>query len=139
MRRFLFLVALAVSHEMIYADLPDWVTPEMTDMVKDDKIRCMNEHGTDEEMIVRANDGDLVDDRKLKCYMYCLMESFGLVDTDGEFEMELLIGFLPENLQDVARNAMNACADEGGDDPCEKVYMHSLCIYKRNPQLWFLI
>nr|UHN91809.1 general odorant binding protein 4 [Quadrastichus mendeli] len=123
----------------VSAGPPDWISPEILEMVQSDKARCMGEHGTTEALIEEVNQGHLPNDRAITCYMYCLFEAFSLVDEDGELEVEMLVGFLPEHMQEVANELIEACAKESGSDVCEKMYAVAKCVQQRRPDLWFMI
>nr|UEN71174.1 odorant-binding protein 9 [Gregopimpla kuwanae] len=75
------LLVLVSLHSIRHASaaLPEWVTQDIIDMVHDDKERCMQEHGTTQDLIDKVNDGNIVNERTLTCYMNCLFESFGVV------------------------------------------------------------
>ncbi|XP_058795249.1 general odorant-binding protein 69a-like [Phymastichus coffea] len=135
----LTLLLLLRGPLLVGAGPPDWISPEILEMVQADKARCMGEHGTTEALIEEVNQGHLPDDKAITCYMYCLFEAFSLVDEDGELEVEMLVGFLPENMQGVASELIDACAKEQGTDVCNKMYVVAKCVQQRRPDLWFMI
>ncbi|KAI4475673.1 hypothetical protein M0802_015073 [Mischocyttarus mexicanus] len=111
----------------------------MIEMVAGDKARCMEEHGTTQALIDQVNDGNLVNDRSLSCYMYCMLESFSLVDEEGNLESEMLLGFIPDNLKDMGTDVLNACAKQDGADGCERVFNVAKCVQQKVPELWFMV
>ncbi|XP_043283074.1 general odorant-binding protein 69a-like [Venturia canescens] len=124
----------------VSADLPDFVTPEIIEMVHDDKIRCMDKFGTDQGMIDQVNTGTILNDPKLTCYMHCLFESFGVIDEDsGDFEYEMLLGFFPDDIQAQGRDILSSCAEQDGADLCDKVYKIATCIQAKAPTMWFML
>lgn len=136
----LLIVVSLYGFSDVSADLPDFVTPEMIEMVQDDKVRCMDKFGTDQGMIDQVNAGNILNDPKLTCYMHCLFESFGVIDEDsGDFEYEMLVGFFPENVQEQGRDILGGCADQVGSDLCDKVYKIATCIQAKAPSMWFML
>ncbi|XP_044007065.1 general odorant-binding protein 69a-like [Aphidius gifuensis] len=123
----------------ITAKLPDFITPDMVAMVADDKAKCMGLHGTTEALIDQVNEGTIVNDRAITCYMHCLFETFGVIDEDGELEVEMLVGMFPESIQDAGRELFNKCASQTGSDDCDKVFNIAKCVQQTRPDMWFMI
>ncbi|XP_015177157.1 PREDICTED: uncharacterized protein LOC107066747 [Polistes dominula] len=128
-----------LSMKIVNAGPPDWVPPEMIEMVAGDKARCMEEHGTSQALIDQVNDGNLVNDRSLSCYMYCMLEAFSLVDEEGNLESEMLLGFIPDNFKEMGADILNACARQDGADGCERVFNVAKCVQQKVPELWFMV
>ncbi|XP_014221575.1 general odorant-binding protein 69a-like [Trichogramma pretiosum] len=124
---------------VVYAKRPEYITDEIMDMISNDKNRCMAEYGTTEALIDQVNDGHIPNDRAITCYMYCMFESFSLVDEDGEIEIEMLVGFIPEEFQEIAAELIEACATLPGEDVCDKMYKRSSCVQAKRPDLWFMV
>ncbi|XP_076276128.1 odorant binding protein 1 isoform X2 [Lasioglossum baleicum] len=118
--------------------VPDWLPPEIIDMVQDDKQRCMEEHGTTEEQIQQVMQGNIPNDRSITCYMYCLLEAFSLVDDEANLESDMLMGFLPENLLDTAAQVMAKCTPGAGADNCERLHSIAVCVYEAVPEVSLL-
>ncbi|XP_034946448.1 general odorant-binding protein 69a-like isoform X2 [Chelonus insularis] len=106
-------LSLFLQTSFISAKLPDWVTPEMVAMVADDKAKCMAVHGTTQDLIDSVNDGNIPNDPKITCYMYCLFESFSVIDEDGQLEAEMLAGLFPEDIQAKGLKVLPPCATQG--------------------------
>ncbi|KAK2579462.1 hypothetical protein KPH14_010777 [Odynerus spinipes] len=130
---------VALQDVRVTAGPPDWIPPEMLEMVAGDKARCMEEHGTSQALIDQVNDGNLVNDRSLTCYMFCLLDAFSLVDDDGNLESEMLLGFIPDNLKELGNDILNACAKQDGADGCERIYNVAKCVQQKVPELWFMV
>ncbi|XP_020289884.1 uncharacterized protein LOC109857704 [Pseudomyrmex gracilis] len=118
---------------------PDWVPPEMLEMVQSDKERCMAEHGTTQALIDEVNDGKLTEDRSITCYMNCLLDAFSLVDEEGNLEAEMLISVIPAEFQEIGNKILNKCAHQDGTDPCDKIYKVAKCVQATVPELWFMV
>nr|QDJ95961.1 odorant-binding protein 18 [Encarsia formosa] len=132
-------MVLAVCLQAISANRPDFITDEVMEMIKDDKARCMAEHGTTEALIDEVNNGHLPNDKALTCYMFCLFEAFSLVDEDANLEVDMLIGFLPESMQSIAHDLIEKCAHKSGADPCDKIFNMAKCVQDERPDLWFMV
>ena len=57
------------------------------------------------------------------------------MDDDAEIEVEMLVGFLPESMQGVAMELLEACAKEQGTDPCNKMYKMGKCVQAKRPDV----
>ncbi|XP_011251750.1 general odorant-binding protein 69a [Camponotus floridanus] len=129
-----FLQAIYVS-----AGPPDWIPPEMLEMVQADKERCMAEHGTSQALIDEVNDGKLSEDRSITCYMHCLLDSFSLVDEEGDLETEMLLSVIPEEFQEIGNKILTKCAKQDGADVCDKIFNVAKCVQGTVPELWFMV
>ncbi|GAB1863354.1 General odorant-binding protein 69a-like [Camponotus japonicus] len=129
-----FLQAIYVS-----AGPPDWIPPEMLEMVQADKERCMAEHGTSQALIDEVNDGKLSEDRSITCYMHCLLDSFSLVDEEGDLETDMLLSVIPEEFQEIGSKILNKCAKQDGADVCDKIFNVAKCVQGTVPELWFMV
>ena len=134
----LFLALVCVQAVLVRA-VPDWVPPEVLDMVQDDKERCMGEHGTSQGQIDAVGSGNIVNEPSITCYMYCLLEAFSLVDEDGNLETDMLLGLLPDKFQDTAVEVLDKCTPTTGSDNCEKMFNLAKCVYSAVPELWFIV
>lgn len=123
----------------VSAGPPDWIPPEMLEMVQSDKERCMAEHGTSQTLIDEVNDGKLTNDRSITCYMHCLLEAFSLVDDEGNLEAEMLLSVVPEQYQKIGTELLNKCAVQTGADECEKILNVAKCVQGAVPELWFMV
>ncbi|KAK0086441.1 hypothetical protein PV325_009388 [Microctonus aethiopoides] len=134
------LIGILIQSYFVYAKRPDFVTDDMVAMVADDKARCMGEHGTTEGyMIDQVNEGNIPNDPKITCYMYCLFESFSVMDEDGVLEADMLTGFFPEEIQAKGASVLSDCGTQDGADNCEKVYKIATCVQSKVPEMWFML
>ncbi|XP_043482799.1 pheromone-binding protein-related protein 6-like [Leptopilina heterotoma] len=139
MKGFRSLLVLCILVHVAIGKIPEWIPPEMMDMVKGDKTRCMNEHGTTEAMIQDASEGKFIDDHSLSCYMFCLFDAFSLADEDGNVDADLLSSLMPEKIQAIALEVFGTCGDIGADNPCDKFYKMAVCAYAKRPDIWFMV
>ncbi|XP_043516610.1 general odorant-binding protein 69a-like [Frieseomelitta varia] len=119
--------------------VPDWVPPEIFDMVADDKARCMSEHGTTQAQIDEVDKGILKDEPSITCYMYCLLETFSLVDEEADIDTDMMMGLLPEELQARAQEIIPKCTPASGSDNCNKIFNLAKCVQSAAPDLWFIV
>ncbi|XP_060817737.1 pheromone-binding protein-related protein 6-like [Bombus pascuorum] len=119
--------------------VPDWIPPEIFDMVAEDKARCMSEHGTTQAQIDEVDQGVLKDDRSITCYMFCLLEAFSLVDDEGDIDADMLLGLLPDQFQARAESVMSKCTPAAGSDKCDKIYNLAKCAMAEAPDVWFIV
>ncbi|XP_076760533.1 odorant binding protein 1 [Xylocopa sonorina] len=132
-------LAFVCLQAVVVRAAPDWVPAEILDMVQEDKARCMSEHGTTQAQIDEVDKGTLSNDRSITCYMYCLLEAFSLADEEGDIDQDMLLGLLPDSLQDKATSIMGKCVPATGADGCEKIYNLAKCVQAAAPELWFII
>ncbi|CAK9819635.1 General odorant-binding protein 69a [Anthophora plagiata] len=118
---------------------PDWVPPEIFEMVADDKARCMGEHGTTQAQIDEVDQGKLENNPSITCYMYCLLEAFSLVDDEGNLDADMMLGLLPESLQERAESIVGQCTPTTGTDNCNKIFNLASCVQKLAPDVWFIL
>ncbi|XP_017754774.1 PREDICTED: general odorant-binding protein 69a-like [Eufriesea mexicana] len=134
----LYLALVCLQTVLVHA-VPDWMPPEILDMAKEDKIRCMSEHGTTQEQINDVEKGTIPNDPSITCYMYCLLEAFSLVDDEGNLDEDMLMGVLPDNFQELANSILKTCLPTHGSDNCDKIYNLAKCIQSSAPDIWFMI
>ncbi|XP_066593442.1 general odorant-binding protein 69a-like [Prorops nasuta] len=123
----------------VRAERPSWITDEIVEMLATDKKNCMAEHGTTEEQIDSVNNGQAPVDRSITCYMYCMFDTFAVVDEDGVLDWETLSSFFPEEIQQKATAAFKACHAPSGDDNCDKMKNLAQCIYEHDPSMLFMV
>ncbi|XP_076620191.1 odorant binding protein 1 [Colletes latitarsis] len=135
----LLFLTLVCLQAMFVRAAPDWVPPEVFEMVQEDKQRCMSEHGTTQAQIDEVDKGIMTNDPSITCYMYCLLEAFSLVDDEANLETDMLMGLLPDNLQDKATEVLGKCTPTVGTDNCNKIFNLGKCVYDAVPDLWFIV
>nr|XP_012136538.1 PREDICTED: general odorant-binding protein 69a-like isoform X3 [Megachile rotundata] len=125
-------------------------------MIADDKSRCMSEHGTKQEEIDEVSAGVIKNEPSITCYMYCMLEAFSLVsfrddrlssslsqrklfcfqvDDEAQLETEMMVGLLPESLQDKANNVLSKCTPTSGTDNCNKIFNLATCVQQSAPDV----
>ncbi|XP_029055084.2 general odorant-binding protein 69a-like [Osmia bicornis bicornis] len=135
----LLLFALLYVQTVIVRAAPDWLPPELLEMVQDDKARCMSEHGTKQEQVEEVDKGIFKNEPSITCYMYCMLEAFSLVDDEADLEKDMMIGLLPESIQERADTVVSKCVPTTGADNCEKIFNLATCVYTGAPDVWFMV
>ncbi|XP_003701453.1 odorant binding protein 1 [Megachile rotundata] len=135
----LLLLAIVYLQTVLVRAAPDWIPPEIYDMIADDKSRCMSEHGTKQEEIDEVSAGVIKNEPSITCYMYCMLEAFSLVDDEAQLETEMMVGLLPESLQDKANNVLSKCTPTSGTDNCNKIFNLATCVQQSAPDVWFMV
>nr|ALG36142.1 odorant binding protein 9 [Sclerodermus sp. MQW-2015] len=133
------LVVAALQAVSVCAERPAWITQEILDMIANDKNNCMAEHGTTEAQVDSVNNGQLPEDRSITCYMFCMFDTFAVVDEDGVLDADTLSSFFPEEVQEKARGAFGPCSEPPGDDNCDKMKNLAKCIHEHDPSMLFMI
>ncbi|CAD7090618.1 unnamed protein product [Hermetia illucens] len=100
---------------------------------------CVAKTGVTEEAIKEFSDGEIHEDEALKCYMNCLFHEAGLVNDDGQVDLEMLYAMLPDNLKEIALNMGKQCMTPQGDNLCEKAWWFHQCWKKADPKHYFLV
>ena len=57
------------------------------------------------------------------------------VDEDGDLEVEMLVGFMPENMQEAGLELIEHCAHLPGADVCDKMYQRAKCVQEKRPDV----
>ncbi|CAH1958897.1 unnamed protein product [Acanthoscelides obtectus] len=99
---------------------------------------CVGQTGVDESLIINARKGDFSEDQKLKCYMRCIFAEIGTIEDDGSIDVDGVLAVLPEDMRDFAEPIFRKCANIGGSDPCDIVYVTNKCAYAERPADYFL-
>ncbi|VEN34165.1 unnamed protein product [Callosobruchus maculatus] len=94
---------------------------------------CLGQTGVDENLILNARKGEFPEDPKLKCYMRCILNEIGTIEDDGSIDVDGVLAVLPEEFKDQAEPVFRKCANIGGSDPCDIVFLTNKCAYAENP------
>ncbi|XP_068149994.1 general odorant-binding protein 69a [Drosophila tropicalis] len=117
----IFLALFVISHALE-------VPPALKKQVKKLHIRCANQTGVAEEVLRKAHQaGQLPSDPAFKCFLYCMLEIFGLIDSENIMHLESLIEVLPEDVHAQIQRLADACGTKKGADGCETAYLTVKC------------
>uniref|UniRef100_A0A3F2Z488 Uncharacterized protein n=1 Tax=Glossina pallidipes TaxID=7398 RepID=A0A3F2Z488_GLOPL len=68
-----------------------------------------------------------------KCYLQCIFDSLGLVDSNNQVNFEKLINYAPTEIHENILELHRACDTQPGKDSCDIVYTTSQCYYDLKP------
>lgn len=104
----------------------------------------MRTHNADvkelEEFEASADFDNLPHSRDLMCYMQCLLEAFGIMDTPLPAYVEALSGIITSEELEIYRNMAKGCwvADKKAIDLCESSYEINVCMKKNDNKHYYL-
>nr|UVB79200.1 odorant-binding protein 10 [Heortia vitessoides] len=116
------------------------VSDEIKEIIQHVHNECVGKTGVAEEDIQNCEKGIFKEDKKLKCYMFCLMEEASLVDDDGAVDYDMMVSIIPEKYYERASNMIFACKhlDTPDKDKCQRAFDVHKCSYDRDPDFYFL-
>ncbi|ALC46416.1 Os-E, partial [Drosophila busckii] len=85
--------------------------------------------------IKEFSDGEVHEDEKLKCYMYCVFDQTDVLHEDGEVHLEKLLDRLPDSMHDIAVNMGKRCLYPKGDNKCERAFWLHRCWKTADPKV----
>lgn len=87
------------------------------------------------EAIKEFSDGEVHEDEKLKCYMYCVFDETDVLHEDGEVHLEKLLDRMPDSMHDIAVNMGKRCLYPKGDTKCERAFWLHRCWKQADPKV----
>ncbi|XP_031617430.1 pheromone-binding protein-related protein 6-like [Contarinia nasturtii] len=139
----LFLVILSLS-ELEAGELrrdDKWPPPELLVALKPVGSKCQEQTGVTNEAIKEFSDGEVHEDRALKCYMSCLFHEFNVVDDNGDPHFEKIqthVDRFDEEIRHIANKLVAACQNPQGQDKCERAFSIHKCWKTTDPKHYFL-
>ncbi|XP_023169887.2 general odorant-binding protein 69a [Drosophila hydei] len=104
-------------------DIPEMVRKQVNKMHK----RCMAKTGAGEELMAQAHKGILPNDPSFKCFLHCMFDVFGLIDSENVMHLESLVEMLPEEIHEKIMTLVEACGTKKGVDGCDTAYQTVVC------------
>ncbi|XP_065173921.1 general odorant-binding protein 72-like [Atheta coriaria] len=103
---------------------------------------CQPKTKTSDESIENMHKGIWDDEPTTKCYTFCLMSFYKLVNKKGLFEEEYALSqleMLPQPRQQPTWASAQKCKDKSDccTDKCERAYAMMKCVYFDNPENYF--
>ncbi|KAL0851221.1 hypothetical protein ABMA28_007065 [Loxostege sticticalis] len=116
------------------------LSEEIKEIIQHVHNECVGKTGVAEEDITNCENGIFKEDKKLKCYMFCLMEEANLVEDDGSVDYDMVISIIPEQYQERAKNMIYSCnhLDTPDKDKCQRAFDVHKCSYDKDPDFYFL-
>nr|QGN03642.1 putative odorant binding protein 8 [Conopomorpha sinensis] len=138
MWRAVYLLVIAAT--LIEAEFP---TKEFLELLKPVVERCEQSTGVDKGLVQKFNEGTMVDDPQLKCYMKCMFLEFGVLNEEtGQFRYEKMLSLIPQEMKSIAYDMGRNCIHfkgEGGTDLCQLSYDLHKCWQKAAPEHYFIL
>ncbi|EDW18016.1 general odorant-binding protein 69a [Drosophila mojavensis] len=104
-------------------DVPEVVKKHVKKLHK----RCVAKTGVSEELLEHAQKGNLPNDPTFKCFLHCMFDMFGLIDSDNVMHLEALVEVLPVEIHDKILALVDACGKKKGVDGCDTAYQSVEC------------
>ncbi|KAL4702951.1 hypothetical protein ACJJTC_008729, partial [Scirpophaga incertulas] len=116
------------------------LSDEIKEIIQHVHNECVSKTGVAEEDIKNCESGIFKEDKKLKCYMFCLMEEANLVEDDGSVDYEMIINIIPEKYMERASKMILSCKylDTADKDRCQSAFDVHKCSYTKDPDFYFL-
>lgn len=85
------------------------------------------------ELIEKADNGNFVEDDKLKCFTKCFYQKAGFIDDKGEILIDVIKSKIPEGVdKDKALEVIETCKKHVGANTCETAYLVHKCYFEHN-------
>ncbi|XP_034487221.1 general odorant-binding protein 83a-like [Drosophila innubila] len=138
----ILLLCLLMGQEGISVELrrdETYPPPELLKELAPVHDSCVQKTSVTEAAIKEFSDGEVHEDEKLKCYMYCVFDETDVLHEDGEVHLEKLLDRLPDSMHDIAVNMGKRCLYPKGDTKCERAFWLHRCWKQADPKHYFLI
>ncbi|XP_069681139.1 general odorant-binding protein 72-like [Periplaneta americana] len=107
---------------------------------------CQPKSGVSTDLIDAVNAGDFQDDRKLKCYMRCVLGMGQGMSSKGKLTYDVALAYgkkmLPSDMLQKLTVAMEKCRHIGEEfaqlDACDLAFEFMKCMYNADPELFQL-
>ncbi|XP_031621768.1 general odorant-binding protein 56d-like [Contarinia nasturtii] len=95
---------------------------------------CVAETGIDVKHIDASKNGHLENVPEMGCYINCLLEHAGMIDTDGSIHWRDVWHFLTPSIQETVKIVVAECETKHGENKCETAFQTIDCYYKTQPE-----
>ncbi|XP_044742224.1 general odorant-binding protein 72-like isoform X2 [Chrysoperla carnea] len=120
----MFLICLIIVNNLYYTFA--LTEAQMASTAKLMRKMCQPKTKVTDEQIDNFHKGVFDDDKKMMCYMNCILETMKIIPT------------LPKKYQESTRKSMDECINKVTGEKCEPAYNFAKCIYLSNPEMYFL-
>nr|XP_017006457.1 general odorant-binding protein 69a [Drosophila takahashii] len=132
------LLALVIINDLIPANQGLDIPPMIIKQVKKLRMRCLNQTGASVEIMDQSiRDKVLPRDPEIKCFLHCMFDMFGLIDSQNVMHLESLLEVLPEEIHQTIIGLVGACGTKKGKDGCETAYETVKCYIDVNGKFIF--
>ncbi|XP_039487190.1 general odorant-binding protein 69a isoform X1 [Drosophila santomea] len=122
------ILALLVIYELIPVNQGVEINPTIIKQVRKLRMRCLNQTGASLEVIDNSvKNRILPTDPDIKCFLHCMFDMFGLIDSQNIMHLEALLEVLPEEIHKTINGLVGACGTKKGKDGCDTAYETVKC------------
>ncbi|XP_016934887.3 general odorant-binding protein 69a isoform X1 [Drosophila suzukii] len=122
------LLAALIIYDLVPANQGQDINPMIIRQVKKLRTRCLNQTGASVEIMDHSvKNRMLPNDPLVKCFLHCMFDMFGLIDSQNIMHLEALVEVLPEELHNTIIELVGACGTKKGKDGCETAYETVKC------------
>nr|AIX97027.1 odorant-binding protein 12 [Monochamus alternatus] len=131
------LALLTVSMVQAILDESEF-TPKLLEQVKALHATCVGQTGADEGLISKIAKGDFVEDPKIKAYMKCGLTELGVMNDNGDIDLDMVSEFVPSKYLSASLTSLNTCIGKTKDigNLEDRVYALFKCYYDLNPDIF---
>ncbi|XP_043646633.1 general odorant-binding protein 69a [Drosophila teissieri] len=127
-RHLSLILALLVIYDLIPVNQGVEINPMIIKQVRKLRMRCLNQTGASLEIIdYSVKNRILPTDPEIKCFLYCMFDLFGLIDSQNIMHLEALMEVLPEEIHKTINELVGACGTKKGKDGCDTAYETVKC------------
>ncbi|XP_016992141.1 general odorant-binding protein 69a isoform X2 [Drosophila rhopaloa] len=116
------LLAVLIVYDFIPANQGLELNPMLIKQAKKLQLRCLNQTGVS---------------IGLKCFVHCMFDMVGLIDSQNVVHLESLLEVLPEQIHNTINGLVSACGTQKGKDGCDTAYETIKCYIAVNDKfMW---
>ncbi|XP_016992139.1 general odorant-binding protein 69a isoform X1 [Drosophila rhopaloa] len=132
------LLAVLIVYDFIPANQGLELNPMLIKQAKKLQLRCLNQTGVSiEKMDQLTKTRSLPNDPGLKCFVHCMFDMVGLIDSQNVVHLESLLEVLPEQIHNTINGLVSACGTQKGKDGCDTAYETIKCYIAVNDKfMW---
>nr|AKW47201.1 odorant binding protein 4 [Chrysopa pallens] len=136
--KLVFLICLIVGNNLYYTYA--LTEAQMASTANLMRKMCQPKTKVTDEQINNFHKGVFDDDKKMMCYMNCILETMKIIK-NGKLDMsavEQQMPTLPKKYQESTKKSIEECKSADTGDKCEPAYNFAKCLYLSNPEMYFL-
>ncbi|EDV51554.1 Odorant-binding protein 69a [Drosophila erecta] len=132
-RHLSLILALLVIYDLIPVNQGVEINPTIIRQVRKLRMRCINQTGVSVETLDKSVKNRILPaEPDFKCFLYCMFDMFGLIDSQNIMHLEALLEVLPEEIHKTINGLVGACGTQKGKDGCDTAYETVKCYIATN-------
>ncbi|XP_001353390.2 general odorant-binding protein 69a [Drosophila pseudoobscura] len=132
-RNVCLFLAVLIAYDSLAPSQAFELSPTMKKQVGKLKDRCIKQTGASAERMLQAKkDQVLPDDPAFKCFLHCMFDMLGLIDSHNVMQLESLIEVLPEEIHPEINALVGNCGTQKGIDGCDTAFLTVKCYLSVN-------